>query len=351
MTAGAPASPARRDALALSLMAGVGPTAYGRRVRAAGGRSEALAQFPAKAIAQSRRRAERYLERARGIGATCALPEDEPFPQKLRVLDSVPPIVWLRGMPALAEQRSVAIVGTRGASTAGVRFARQLAAACAEADVCVVSGLARGIDAAAHQGALEAGGSTVAVLGTGVDVPYPTRHHALQEQIARDGLLVSEVPPGERGHAGTFPQRNRLIAALSELTVVVEAGRQSGALITARVCTELGRTVCAVPGTVYAGECAGSNALLQEGATMLLSPDDLLSELGITSDAATTPRLEGDAATCWDVLQAGTADVETLAVRAKLPLRRVIAAISALEVHGLIALNDGGQVQSLVPSP
>ncbi len=341
---------ATRDALALSLISGVGPVDYARRVQTAGSSARALAGFADSQVAAVRLRAESYLARAEAVGAECQVSGNARYPVAFHALDALPPVVWMLGTPALAAQRSVAIVGTRGASAGGLRFAHALASACARAGIVVVSGLARGIDAAAHQGALEARGGTVAVLGTGVDIPYPPRHRALQAQIAAEGLLVSEVAPGERGHAGTFPQRNRLIAALAEITVVVEAGRQSGALITARVAQELGRTVCAVPGSVHAPECVGSNALIRDGAQVLCSPDDLLAELHLEREQTRPPVLEGDAASCWDALQQGSADIETLAHRAGLELRRVNVAISALELHGLLEIDLAGVVRPLITS-
>lgn len=341
---------ATRDALALSLMAGVGPIDFVRRTETAGSATAALAGFDDGQVTAARRRADDYLACSRALGVHCVAAEGAAYPAAFQQLTTPPPVVWLHGTPALAAQRSVAIVGTRGASAGGLRFAHELAAACARAGVVVVSGLARGIDAAAHQGALEARGGTVAVLGTGVDVPYPPRHRALQSRIADEGLLISEVPPGERGHAGTFPQRNRLIAALAEITVVVEAGRESGALITARVAQELGRTVCAVPGSVHAPECVGSNTLIRDGAQVLCSPDDLLSELRIEREQRRAPVLEGDAASCWDALQRGSADVETLALRAGLELRRANVAISALELHGLIEIDMSGIVRPMITS-
>jgi len=344
-----PADPAaRRDALALSLLTGVGPAEYERRVTAAGTPTAALDCCDPALADDARRRAERAIARGTSVGADCVPMDDPRYPASLRRLRAAPPSVWMRGAPALASVRSVAIVGTRTASATGVRVARSFATACADAGICVVSGLALGIDGAAHGAALDAGGSTVAVLGTGVDVPYPPRHRALQERVGHEGLLVSEVLPGERGHAGTFPQRNRLIAALAEITVVVEAGRESGALITARVAHELDRTVCAVPGSVLAPECAGSNALIQQGAQVLCSPDDLLAELRLERRSAAPPALEGDAAACWDALRAGTADVVTVASRAGLDLRRTNVALSALELHGLIDIDGSGTVRPLV---
>jgi len=339
---------AHRDALALSLMPGVGATEHARRVQEAGSATNALSTFLLSAVMDARARADALLQRAIELDAVCAVPESVSYPQPLHALRTVPPVIWMQGTPAFAAQRSVAIVGTRTASPGGVRFARELAEACASAGLCVVSGLARGIDGAAHLGALDARGSTVAVLGTGLDIPYPPQHRALQARIAHDGLLLTEVPPGERGHAGTFPQRNRLIAALAEVTVVVEAGRESGALITARVAHDLDRTVCAVPGSVHAPECVGSNALIQAGAQVICTPDDLLREFKLERERSAPPQLEGDAASCWHALEQGTTDVSSLAARAGLDIRRANIALAALELHGLVDIDAGGTVRPLV---
>jgi DNA processing protein len=194
----------------------------------------------------------------------------------------------LLGAPA----RHVAIVGTREASSYGVRTATRLATACAKAGLVVVSGLARGVDAAAHEAALRAGGRTVAVLGTGIDVPYPVGHRALMATIARQGLVVSESEPGTLARAGCFPRRNRLIAALCRVTVVVEAGFKSGAINTAGQALELGRTVAAVPGQIDDPRAAGANGLCRDGAQVICSVEDLLSLF----DLSTMPGLEGSPA-------------------------------------------------------
>jgi DNA processing protein len=339
-----------RDALALSLLPGVGAVEWHRRLAAGGSTGGALAAGPATEVARARGRAEAALDRAERVGAVCLTALEAAYPSTFRSLPVAPPIIWARGRPALAEARHVAIVGTRTASATGVRVAGQLATTCAEVGIGVVSGLALGIDGAAHRGALAAGGVTVAVLGTGVDVAYPSRHRALQEEIAEQGLLLSEVLPGERGHAGTFPQRNRLIAALAELTVVVEAGRGSGALITADVAASLGRTVAAVPGSVLAPECAGSNALLRDGALVVCGTDDVRHALGLAPGGSTAaaPALAGDAARCWDALQRGSVDLATLARLARLDVRRASVALSALELHGLVSVDAAGRVHPLV---
>ena len=186
---------------------------------------------------------------------------------------------YLGALDALeaAPYRHVAIVGTREASPYGIRVAERLATACAESGLVVVSGLARGVDAAAHRAALAAGGLTIGVQGTGVDVPYPASHRALHEAVATRGLVVSEMEPGTLATPGCFPRRNRIIAALSHVTVVVEAGYKSGAINTATQALDLGRVVAAVPGRMDEERAMGSNRLLRDGAHVVSDVDDLLN--------------------------------------------------------------------------
>lgn len=194
--------------------------------------------------------------------------------------------LWCLGAPAALERapaRHVAIVGTREASPYGIRVAESLATACARAGLVVVSGLARGVDAAAHRAALAAGGATIGVQGTGADVPYPASHRALHSALCRDGTVLSEMEPGTMATPGCFPRRNRIIAALSQVTVVVEAGFKSGAINTATQALELGRTVAAVPGRMDEERAMGSNRLLRDGAQVICDVDDLLSLFGLST--------------------------------------------------------------------
>ncbi len=255
-----------------------------------------------------------------------------------------PKAVWIAGALAIATAPAVAIVGTRNASTYGLRVARSIAATCARAGVCVVSGLARGIDGASHEGALDAGGRTVAVLGTPLGVAYPRHHRALQQQIAREGLVISEMEPGEHATAWTFPRRNRLIAALSQLVVVVEAGEKSGAQRTVDHAHALGITVAAVPGMIDAPQAFGSNRLLREGAHVIAEPEDVLALLNVDARPLAQPMLSGDDAQLWDALSAGSADVATLARRAGLTSRSTAAAVSSLEISGLVYVDHLGHV-------
>lgn len=270
--------------------------------------------------------------------------DDADFPASLKLLAQPPRSIWIAGALAVAAPPAVAIVGTRNASNYGLRIARQIAAVCARAGVCVVSGLARGIDGAAHEAALENGGRTVAVLGTPIDVAFPRHHRALQQQIAHEGLLVSEMQPGERAAPWTFPRRNRLIAAFSQLIVVVEAGEKSGALLTAGHADGLNVSVAAVPGMIDSPQAAGSNRLLRDGAHIIAEPSDVLALLSVDSSPALSPSLSGDDAQLWDALSKGSADISSLARRAGLTLRDASAAVTSLEIAGLVNVDHLGTV-------
>jgi DNA processing protein len=203
---------------------------------------------------------------------------DRDNPALLAQLDDAPPVFTVRGDLALAQRPRVAMVGARNASAAGCRFARTLAHALAEAGLSVVSGLARGIDTAAHIGSLE--GGTIAVIAGGIDIVYPPENADLQERIANEGLLIAEMPPGIEPRARHFPHRNRIIAGLASGTVVVEAAPKSGSLITARLAGEAGREVMAVPGSPLDARAQGCNLLIREGATLIQSADDVMEALG-----------------------------------------------------------------------
>lgn len=272
---------------------------------------------------------------------------DPGYPQSLEELQELAPArLWARGDLALLDRPTVAIVGTRRATAYAERVARQLAAVLARAGACILSGLARGVDACAHRAALEAGGATCAVLGTGLDVAYPVGHAELQRQIGEEGLLLSELAPTDRAHGGSFPKRNRLIAALARTTIVVEAGRQSGALITASHALELQRTVAAVPGPIDVPQAQGSNLLLRDGAVLLTSAADALALCGLTPSVRAAELPTGSAERAlWDALGEGAVDVDTLCARAALPARETMAALTALELRGYVECALTGEVR------
>lgn len=214
------------------------------------------------------------------ISNICAIPRgDVRYPTALAAIDDPPDMLWLTGNADALRSVCVAIVGSRAASAYGLAVARRLGADLARRSVTVVSGLARGVDSAAHRGALEGGGTTIAVFGCGVDVIYPAEHRQLAREVCGCGALVSEFPPGTPPLKAHFPQRNRIISGVSLAVVVVEAAERSGSLITARFALEQGRAVLAVPGNVLGGRNCGSHALLKDGAKLVESADDILEEL------------------------------------------------------------------------
>lgn len=233
-----------------------------------------------------RDRAGRLLEAAAAAGIEPVGWRDPRYPRQLAGLDDQPPVVWLKGDAAALAKPAVALVGSRAASPYAVAVAERLACDLSGSGVAVVSGCARGVDAAAHRGALGGEGATIAVLGSGVDVVYPAEHAALAASIAQEGAVVSEFPPGAPPLRHHFPQRNRLISGLARGVVVVEAGSRSGSLITARYAAEQGREVMAVPGNVLSGRSAGAHALVRDGAALVETADDILEEIGMGALAA-----------------------------------------------------------------
>jgi len=272
------------------------------------------------------------------LGAHALRPGEPDYPAGVAQLSDAPTL-YVRG--ALPETPAIAIVGSRAASREGREIAVALAGALVRAGRAVISGGAVGIDASAHKGALEAGGCTVAVLGSGLDDPYPPQNHDLLERIARAGALVSPFPPRTPPRRWHFPRRNRVIAALGSAVVVVEASLRSGSLITARVGLDLGRTVFAVPGT------PGCQRLLVEGAVPVERPEDLLSALEGRSPPRAHERRpkSGDAARLFDRLGETPSDADTLACAADLAPSRANVALLELELDGLALRAPGGYVK------
>ncbi len=260
----------------------VGPVTYRQLLARCGSATaaiEALPDIAGRAGRAYRPAPEELVEaevaRIRKAGASYLFHDSPDYPRLLTQSDGAPPILTLRGDLALLGKPCVAMVGARNASAGAVRLARELSQGLAEAGYTVVSGLARGIDGAAHRGAL-AGGATIGVIACGIDVTYPPEHRDLQEQIAAQGLLLAEQPPGTEPLARHFPTRNRIIAGLSAGTVVVEAAPKSGSLITARLAGEMGREVMAVPGSPLDPRSHGCNQLIRDGAVLVQSVEDVI---------------------------------------------------------------------------
>ncbi len=265
----------------------IGPVSYRQLIARFGTATAALAALPDLA---SRGRGpyrpapadsiEREVAAVRRAGARYLFHDQSDYPALLAELDSAPPILTCRGKLALASQPCVALVGARNASAAAVKLARDFGAALAEAGFTVVSGLARGIDGAAHEGALgHHSRATIGVIASGIDIAYPPQHQALQERIAAEALLIAEQPPGTEPRGRHFPSRNRIIAGLASGTLVIEAAPQSGSLITARLAGEAGREVMAIPGSPLDARALGCNQLIREGAVLVQTPDEVVELL------------------------------------------------------------------------
>jgi len=270
------------------------------------------------------------------------VPGSPSWPHELDPLDAPPTELWVAGRTAdLGRRPRVAIVGTRTPTPYGEAQARRFASALAERGVCIVSGLARGVDHAAHEAALDAGGPTVAVLGSGVDRPWP--RGALAERMARGGVLLSEYPPGMPPRRHHFPLRNRLISGLAEIVVVIEAAFASGSLITARWAADQGRDVFAVPGRIDHPMARGCHRLLREGAGLLEDPGELLLELGLDSPAP--PEVTRPPAPQHPVvaaLQGETLDVDELCQRIGRAPASVLGELVQLELAGEVIRAPGG---------
>lgn len=280
------------------------------------------------------------LERAERAGVTLLTLADAAYPALLREIPGAPPLIYVRGALAPGDDWAVAVVGTRTPSPYGREAAHTIARDLAAAGITIVSGLARGIDTAAHEAALGAGGRTVAVLGSGVDLPYPASNRRLAERIVAQGALVSDFPLGTEPVAANFPSRNRIISGLSRATLVAEAGEQSGALITVGFALDQGRDVVAVPGPIFARQSAGCNRLIRSGAGLARGAGDILADLDL--NAATVQRearaeLPADPAEAalLGLLSREPQHIDQLGRAAGLSAHAAAAALAILELKGL----------------
>jgi DNA processing protein len=286
------------------------------------------------------------LERVTGLGFTVLTWEDVAFPPHLLEIASPPIVLYAWGSLERVDRHAAAIVGTRRPTPYGQAVARDLATALAVHGVTVISGMARGVDSIAHRAALDAGGRTLAILGSGLDEIYPPEHRILAAEIAGQGAVLTEFPLGTRPEGGNFPVRNRIVAGLSKAVVVVEAGEASGALITAEFAADQGRDVFAVPGSIYSRASRGANRLLLQGATPLVSPEDVLQALAIPARSEPAQEeiptlaadLEGQLA---GLLSDEPIHADDLVARTRRSPSDVAAALAMLELQGR-AIQVGG---------
>jgi DNA processing protein len=289
---------------------------------------------------------DRYMARIATQGIQVLTWDDEAYPSHLKDIDQPPPVLYVRGELTSEDAWAVAVVGTRRVTAYGRQVTEELASYLAQNGVTVVSGLARGVDAIAHQAALKAGGRTLAVLGSGVDRIYPPEHRLLAEQMLASGALLSDYAPGTPPEGANFPPRNRIISGLSLAVVVVEAGETSGALITAQFAVDQGREVFAVPGNILALQSKGTNRLIQQGAHPLLSARDLLDTLNLTrlgEQRVVRQALPGDAleAQILAVLTHEPRHVDEIRNQTGLPIERVSATLVMMELKGLVRQAGG----------
>jgi DNA processing protein len=295
--------------------------------------------------------ARALLARATAMGQVLLVPSDAAFPALLRSIPDPPPLLYARGDLDWLARPAVAIIGSRGHSRYGEEIAAALARVAADAGAVVVSGMARGLDAIAHRAALDAGGGTVGVLGTGADIVYPAQNRALYDRVVAGGLLVTESAPGELPMRGSFPRRNRIISGLAQWLVVVEAAEASGTLITVGTALEQGRDVLAVPGPITSPTSRGTNRLLRDGATPILAPEDLAAVLGAVpghGSAAPGPvpapcTLSADEARVLGTLALEPMPIDAVTLAAGLPTGVTLGVLLGLELGGLVEQLPGAQ--------
>jgi DNA processing protein len=337
--------------------------------RTAGNRARELLGLSNEELARAmaRSRANSFLRRARerdpvrmlaavsGSGAWATCRHDELYPEALSDLGDAPAVIFGRGRAAilreLSREGAVTIVGSRRPSRYGRELATELGAEIAAAGFAVVSGMALGIDSAAQTGALRAGGLTIAVLGCGVDLAYPPRSARLYEEIVERGLVIGELPPGTEPRRWTFPARNRIMAALGAMTVVVEARERSGSLITAEMAQDLDRDVGAVPGLVGSSPAAGTNGLIRDGAHLIRGAQDVLDALvgpGAPRRVLATvsgPHLEPELADLLDLVERGSGTADALARASSLQPGPLATALLRLELSGYVRCNGEGRYE------
>jgi DNA processing protein len=349
--------------LTLSLVPGIGSERLRLLVRRFGSAQRALAasfaqlaaldgisRAAATAIQEARvDDGHRVLERLHVLGARVLFPGDSDFPATLEEIADPPPVLYAWGDVALLSRTGVAVVGSRNHTSYGAEVARLFAGAIAPRAV-VISGMARGIDAIAHTAALDVGGTSIGVLGNGFGVIYPAANAELYDRMVKHGCLVTEHPPGERPHAGSFPRRNRLISGLARAVLVIEADLKSGALVTANIAAEQGREVIAVPGPILGSRMSiGCNRLIQQGAKLALCAADVFEEIGLSGGLADIARdlsipaprlppadLTGLQLALWNRMTTEPQHVDVLVAAAKTKPADVLGALTELELRGLV---------------
>lgn len=335
-----------RETVALSLAKGMGPVVFGKLLEALGSPSRILRARPGRLVFDPDRlleAADREIDKARKSSVEIITLLDSRYPAELKAIHDPPILLFVKGRLPEAARPKVTLVGSRQASAYGLKTARMISEGLAAADVVIVSGMAQGIDAAAHEGALAAGGITLAVLGGGLSRIYPAENKRLADRISERGALISEHPMDTVPIPENFPVRNRILSGLSKAVVVVEAAKKSGSLITVDAALEQGRDVYAVPGNIDSENSRGTNHLIRQGAKLALCAEDVLEELKIERRpvARSLPRLEGDEERIFSLIDHEPVAVDELVERSRLSAGRAVSVLSLLEIKGYVSERPG----------
>ncbi len=295
---------------------------------------------------------EEYCDKLHSMEIAYYTPDDEGYPVRLKNISHPPPVIYLKGEYHPEDYWAVGIVGTRRITSYGRQVTEQVTTLLARQGITIVSGLARGVDGVAHNAALQAGGRTIAVLGSGVDQIYPPEHRQLAEKIITHGIVMSDYSPGTQPDSANFPPRNRIISGLSAAVVVVEAGETSGALITASFAADQGKDVYAVPGGIYSPQSKGTNRLLRDGAIPLLDANDILNGLDITKvdhykQASLFLPADDVESMLLNVLNLEPMHIDEIVLKSELPIDKVSASLTMMELKGLVRQLNGMTYQSI----
>lgn len=345
---------------------GIGPVTFLKLLELHGNASNALDALltgtHAKKVA-SLESAKNELAASAKLGATTLYLDDPAYPPRLAAIPDAPPLLHCLGNLSLLDGSTLAVVGARNASGAGLKLTRTISAALGEAGICISSGLARGIDAAAHGAALESG--TIACLAGGLDIVYPRENQQLYENIKSQGLLVSEMPPGTKPQARHFPRRNRIISGLSDGTLVIEAAARSGSLITARLAGEHGREIFAVPGSPLDPRSAGANQLIKDGAILVRNANDIIDELSVSivrppqASTATTKFIRKptksltvsqplNPSSLMTILSPSPIHIDEIVLLCDGAADSILAELQLLELDGKVARHSGGRFSKIM---
>ncbi len=279
---------------------------------------------------------EKIIKKTDLIGAKIICLNFPEYPEKLKPFSYSPPLLWVKGDLNCLNGITIGVVGTRKPSLYGIRMTKKIVEALVEAGFVIISGGAYGIDTVAHRTALESGGKTIAILGSGLDVPYPARNKKLFEEISRSGAVISEYPPGTGPNAENFPRRNRIISALSDALLVMEAGASSGALLTARWALDQGKEIFSLPGPIDSEKSTGTNRLIKEGARIITDVEDILEEFGLGSVKTKSVSLSPQEQRVYEKLSNEPVHIDRLLIELEMDITELLSILLGLELKGLV---------------